>query len=137
MSKLLVLAVFSLIIGSFFLLATGNDVASLLSLLLALIPAAFSGLGIGFLIPRTGRVSPVTEDLKKRLRAGMAYRLCALTRDGNDLILLVNEVGTGKFHAIRIAGPEPPPEYFTVVDNKPVAIPPPGPLVGGHLDVFA
>ncbi|MDE1919412.1 MAG: hypothetical protein KGH56_01800 [Patescibacteria group bacterium] len=92
--------------------------------LILLVPA------IGVVGPRAlgvGHVSSTIDNLEKRLTAGAAYRLCASTRDGGQLILLVNNIGTNEFLAIRSAGPATPPEYFTLVDGKPVAIPPPDP----------
>ncbi|TSC71276.1 MAG: hypothetical protein G01um101449_43 [Parcubacteria group bacterium Gr01-1014_49] len=65
------------------------------------------------------------EELTKRLDMGVAYQLHSSVRDNDSLILVVQKEGSRDFRVIRTAGPTPPPEYFTLMqDGKPVAIPP-------------
>jgi hypothetical protein len=78
-----------------------------------------------------GNVVPVPQDLTKLLKTGTAYQLISSVKDGDDYVLLLKKPGGGKksyFYAIRVK--EIPPEHFTLVNGKPVAIAPPAPPVG-------
>ncbi len=66
-------------------------------------------------------VPSVTEEPALRLNTGIAYRLILQTMDvGRDYIVLVKKDGKSDFYALRVK--EVPPEYFTFVNSKPVAI---------------
>ena len=70
-----------------------------------------------------GVVEPKTQNLTKRLEKGAAYHLVSSTKDGADQIILVNKTGTSDFYALRVK--DVPPEHFTLIHDKPVAIEPP------------
>ena len=70
-----------------------------------------------------GHVPNEAEAFTKRLDAGVAYQLLSSSKDGDDQVILVKKVGTPNFYALRVK--EVPPEHFTLVDGKPVAIVPP------------
>ena len=77
-----------------------------------------------------GHVHDTAENYAKRLDAGVAYQRIAVKSVGDDVfVVLVNKTGTTDYTAIRVKDSSPPPEYFTLVDDKPVAIAPPTPPV--------
>ena len=79
-----------------------------------------------------GRVPNKAESPAQRLDGGVVYQLVLSARDGADhILLLVEKRGVGgtnavggtvmpNFYAIRVK--EVPPEYFTLIDGKPVAV---------------
>ncbi|MDO8593537.1 MAG: hypothetical protein Q7R59_01400 [bacterium] len=79
-----------------------------------------------------GHIPPLkTSVLPERLETGAAYQLLASSKDYDDnQIILVKKTSNfyGNFYALRVK--EVPPEHFTLVDGKPVAIAPPVPPVG-------
>lgn len=68
------------------------------------------------------QVPESAESFEKRLDAGIGYQVISSTVDDKSQVLLVKKTGTANFYAIRVEGTAPPPEYFALVDGKPVAL---------------
>ena len=67
--------------------------------------------------------------LSERLETGTAYQLLASSKDEDgNLVALIKKTGASNFYALRMK--DAPPEHFTLVDGKPVAIVAPAPPVG-------
>lgn len=89
-----------------------------------LLAAVVFGITALYLSPRElgyGHVPGAEEEYTKRLEVGVAYRLFSSTKEGECEVLLVKKEGGSDMYAIRVKGPVPP-ERFTLVDGKPVAI---------------
>lgn len=67
-----------------------------------------------------GHVPSKVEKFSARLDNNVAYQLITSSQEGSDFILVVKKFGTSDFHAIRTN--TVPPELFTLVDGKPVAL---------------
>lgn len=76
----------------------------------------------------TGKVYDVVEEFTRKLDSGVAYQLVASAENGAEKIVLMKKTGTSDFYALRVK--DVPPEHFTLVDGKPVAIAPVAPPVG-------
>jgi hypothetical protein len=73
-----------------------------------------------------GRVPEKAEPFAKRLNAGMSYQVLGSIKDGGAEVIFVKPhsggVATTKLHALRVKEGEAPPERFTLIDGKPVAV---------------
>jgi hypothetical protein len=75
-----------------------------------------------------GKVYRNVEKFARKLDSGVAYQLVASAENGTEKIVLLRQTGTPNFYALRVK--EVPPEHFTLIGGKPVAIAPPVPPVG-------
>lgn len=73
-----------------------------------------------------GRVPEEVEPLSKRLKTGVFYQVIGSARDGTNEVVFVKPYDGDKrmpeLYAIRVMVGSLPPKYFTMIDDKPVAI---------------
>lgn len=73
-----------------------------------------------------GHVTKEAEPLAKRLNSGVQYQFLGSIKDGGAEVIFVKPHSGGiapfEQYAIRVKEGEAPPEHFTLIDGKPVAV---------------
>lgn len=83
---------------------------------------------VSVLLFGVGIVPFASEEFTTRLNAGRVYQVVAVhvvddsTNDKGERIILVREIGTSGYRAIRVNVPGRLPETFTLIDGRPVEV---------------
>ena len=79
---------------------------------------------VGPVVLGFGKVPDTVEEIKVRLQGGVAYQVVSSLKveGGGGSVLLVKKIGTPYLYALRVKEADRPPEHFTLIDGKPVAI---------------